>query len=61
MKFVVNKVKDTDLNANDALAFWLKKPVAERFEAVEFLRRQMYDKPPQRLQKVFKVVQYPSC
>jgi len=60
MELVVKKVKAADINVNDTLAFWLRKPVAERFEAVEFLRRQMYDNPTPRLQRVFKIVQYPS-
>jgi len=61
MEFVVKKVREADLKANESLTFWLEKSVAERFEAVEFLRRQMYDSPTPRLQSVFKIVQYPPC
>ena len=60
MEHVVTKMDKSDQKVNDTLDFWLKKSVAERFEAVEFLRRQTYDNPAPRLQRVFKVVQYPS-
>ena len=61
MELIVKKVKESDLKVNEARVFWLEKSVAERFEAVEFLRRQMYDNPTPRLQRVFKIVQHPPC
>ena len=56
MERVIVKKEKAELNAKSDLEYWLSRPVAERFEAVEFLRSQMYETAP-RLQRVFKVIQ----
>jgi hypothetical protein len=54
-KKVVKKTRLGD--SNDAardLEYWLSRPVAERFSAVEILRRQVYG-DSERLQRVVRV------
>ena len=55
IKKVVNKTTLADSNdsAKD-LEYWLSRPVAERFSAVEILRRQVYG-DSERLQRVIRV------
>jgi type III secretory pathway lipoprotein EscJ len=46
----------TDKDQPKDLAYWLSRPVEERFAAVEFLRRQAHpDDADHRLRRVFKV------
>jgi hypothetical protein len=55
IKKVVNKTKLDDSNgAARDLEYWLSRPVAERFSAVEILRRQVYG-DSERLQRVIRV------
>ena len=38
------------------LKYWLTKSPVERLAALEFLRKQTYDSPTPRLQRVFRIV-----
>ena len=55
IKKVVKKIRLDDINdsARD-LEYWLSRPAAERFSAVEILRRQVYGDSG-RLQRVVRV------
>jgi len=36
---------------------WLSRPAADRLEAVEFLRRQVYGDYPEGLQRVYRIIE----
>jgi hypothetical protein len=60
MKMVLRKrpLHDPDAERDD-VAYWLSRPLEERIEAVQILRRQFYD-CSQRMQKVIRVYQRPA-
>jgi hypothetical protein len=51
----ITEMHDTTKETNERL-YWLSRTPEERFAAVEFLRRQMYDPYPERLQRVLTVI-----
>ena len=58
----VAKIKKLhDSSEKDDVVYWLSKTPAERIEAVEFLRKQMYNEPAPRLQRVARIVKRKSC
>jgi hypothetical protein len=46
---------DKDFEIKQNLEYWLSRPPEERLEAVEILRRQVYEGAP-RLQRVVRVI-----
>ncbi len=55
----ISNLNDENLISND-LKYWLSKSSEERVAAVEFLRRQ-YHGSTERLQRVARIIQRPSC
>ncbi len=52
-------IKVVDLHSEQVsdAEFWKSRPVEERLNALEFLRRQMYDPDTERLQRVLTVIE----
>lgn len=36
--------------------FWLSRPVAERFQALEQMRKSFYENSSKRLQRVYRII-----
>jgi hypothetical protein len=49
--------KTTQQDEGNDLAYWLTRTPEERLSALEFLRKQHYDGPEPRLQRVLTVIE----
>ncbi len=55
----ISNLNDENLKSDD-LKYWLSKSPEERVAAVDYLRRQ-YHGDTERLQRIARVIQRPSC
>jgi hypothetical protein len=56
-KIQKNIIEVVDLHEADDTAYWLNRNVAERIEAIEFMRKVMFghDRVSERLQRVLEI------
>jgi len=58
-KTALKKMKLGEETPKDDLAYWLSRPVEERIEAVEILRREYYGSSA-RLQRISHIIKQPQ-